>query len=247
MSLNHFHRRIIEKTNDATAAPVLIAAFGDSVTQGMTALGQQTHDRVYHAQFKRSLELYYPDCTFSVINAGASGETATDALKRLERDVIRHQPDLTLIAFGLNDAWQGLPGLAGFKAALMTLVRRTQAETHSHVMVLTPSFMNKAVDAVHTARVAPEHQGLIVGMAAIQNSGTLAAYAEAIREVARACDVMCADVYAEWEGHAAGGVNTDMWLANGLNHPTEEAHQIAADLLTEWVLKANQANVRQDD
>ena len=239
MNLNHFHRRIIEKTNDAAAAPVLIVAFGDSVTQGMTTLGQQTHDRVYHAQFKRSLEIYYPNCTFSVINAGASGQTATDALQRLERDVIRHQPDLTLITFGLNDAWQGLPGLVVFKTALTTLVRRTQTETQSDVMVLTPSFMNKATDATHAARVAPEHQGLIAGMAAIQNSGTLAAYAQAIREVAEACDAVCADVYADWEGYAAGGVNTDVWLANGLNHPTEEAHQIAADVLMERVLKTN--------
>jgi acyl-CoA thioesterase I len=239
MSLNHFHRRIVEKINDAAAAPVLIVAFGDSVTQGMTVLGQQTHDRVYHTQFKRSLELYYPNCTFSIINAGVSGQTAADALKRLDRDVIRHQPDLTLIAFGLNDAWQGLPGLVGFKTALTTLVRRTQAETHSDVMVLTPSFMNKAVDAAHAARVAPEHQGLIAGMAAIQNSGTLAAYAEAIREVAEACDGVCADVYAEWQRNATGGVNTDVWLANGLNHPTEEAHSMAADLLMRWVLKAN--------
>jgi acyl-CoA thioesterase I len=239
MNLNHFHHRMIEKTNDAAAAPVLIVAFGDSVTQGMTALGQQTHNGVYHAQFKRSLEIYYPNCTFSVINAGASGQTATDALQRLDRDVIRHQPDLTLIAFGLNDAWQGIPGLVGFKTALTTLVRRTQTETQSDVMVLTPSFMNKATDAMHAARVASEHQGLIAGMAAIQNSGTLAAYAEAIREVAKVCDVVCADVYEEWEGNAAGGVNTDMWLANGLNHPTEEAHSVTADLLIAWVLKAN--------
>ena len=51
--------------------------------------------------------------------------------------------------------------------------------------MLTPSFMNKATDAAHAERVAPEHQGLIAGMAAIQNSGTLAAYAQAIREVAQ--------------------------------------------------------------
>ena len=239
MSLNHFHRRIVEKTNDAAAAPVLIVAFGDSVTQGMTALGEQTHDGVYHALFKRSLSLYYPNCTVSVINAGASGQTATDALGRLDRDVIRHQPDLTLIAFGLNDAWQGLSGLEGFKAALTTLVRRTQAETHSDVIVLTPSFMNKAADSAHAERVAPEHQGLIAGMAAIQNNDTLAAYAEAIREVAEQCAVLCADVYRDWEGYAAHGVNTDVWLANGLNHPTEEAHQITADLLTALVLKTN--------
>ena len=231
MNLSHFRRRIIEKTNDAAAAPVLIVAFGDSVTQGMTALGQQTHDGVYHARFVRGLNARFPNCTFSVINAGVGGQTAPGSLQRLERDVIRHQPDLTLVAFGLNDAWQGLDGLGDFRTALTTLVERTVSEAHSDVVLLTPSFMNKASDAAHAKRVAPEHQGLIAGMAAIQNSGILAAYAQAIREVAAQCGVACADVYRAWEDQTAAGVDTDTLLSNGLNHPNEAAHQIAASVL----------------
>lgn len=231
MSLDHFRARIAEKTHDAAVAPVLIVAFGDSVTQGMTALGQQIHDGVYHARFLRGLNARYSNCTFSVLNGGVSGQTAPGSLLRLERDVIRHQPDLTLIAFGLNDAWQGQAGLSDFKAALMTLVRRTLDDGHSDVILLTPSFMNKATDAAHAKRVVPEHQGLIAGMAAIQNSGTLAAYAQAVREVAQQCGVLYADVYRAWEDQAAQGVDTDTLLANGLNHPTDAAHQIAADVL----------------
>ena len=231
-TLSRLHKRIAEKANDPSAAPVLIVAFGDSVTQGMTAYGEQTHDEVYHARLKWMLESWYPQCTFSVINAGVSGQSATGALALLERDVIRHQPDLVLISFGLNDAWGGLEKVGAFADALTQSVTRIQNETKSEVILLTPSFMNKA----DNPRVHLVHRHLISGMAEIQNSGTLAAYAEAVRQVAQQLAVPCADVYRAWEALAEQGVDTDAMLANGLNHPTAEAHEIAAEALIRIVI-----------
>ena len=99
-----FHRRLREKTENPWEPPVLIVAFGDSVTQGLTSIDVQVHDEVYHQRFKRRLESHYPACTFSVINAGVSGQTAPGALHLVNRDIVRHQPDLTIVGFGLNDA-----------------------------------------------------------------------------------------------------------------------------------------------
>jgi len=232
--LTRFHQRIAEKINDNGASPVLIVAFGDSVTQGGTALGEQIHDEVYHARFKRLLEASYPNCIFSVINAGFGGWTATGALSLLERNVLQHKPDLVLIAFGLNDAWQGSDGLLVFADSLRQAITRIHAETDSGVVVLTPSFMNKG----NNAHVALEHQQLVEGMSAIQNSGTLAAYAQTVRQVANEMTVPVADVYAEWERMAISGINTDDMLANGLNHPNAEAHAIPAQLLLQLVAES---------
>lgn len=225
--LARFHQRIAEKAADPSAAPVLIVAFGDSVTQGMTELGKQTPDGVYHARLKHMLEAAYPASTFSVINAGQSGQTAAGALASLQRDVLRHQPDLTLIGFGLNDAWGGATGLSTFAEAIGTMLSRVAAETQSDAVVLTPSFMNKA----DNPRVAPEHRGLVDAMANVMNSGMLARYAQAVRDVAHAHNAPLADVYAAWQTLAEGGVDTDAMLSNGLNHPTAEAHQITAELI----------------
>jgi acyl-CoA thioesterase I len=225
--LTRFHRRIAEKAADPSAAPVLIVAFGDSVTQGMTELGRQAPDAVYHARLKRMLEAAYPASTFSVINAGQSGQTAAGALASLERDVLRHQPDLTLIGFGLNDAWGGDAGLGPFGESIGTMLGRIARETQSDVAVLTPSFMNKA----DNPRVAPEHRGLVEAMANVMNSGMLARYAQAARAVARAHDAPLADVYAAWQALAESGIDTDAMLSNGLNHPAAEAHQITAKLI----------------
>jgi GT2 family glycosyltransferase len=76
---------------------VLIVALGDSVTQGLAEPDRFLHDQVYHAHLKRLLEQRHPLCTFSVINAGADGQTAADGLARFDRDVAAHQPDLLLV------------------------------------------------------------------------------------------------------------------------------------------------------
>jgi len=233
-ALAHFRARIAEKAANPHAAPVLIVAFGDSVTQGMTALGVQEPDAVYHARLKRALEAAHPLATFSVINAGQSGQTAVGALASLERDVLRHQPDLVTISFGLNDAWGGEAGLPAFRAAVETMISRIRTETTADVLVLTPTFMNRA----DNPRVAPEHRTLVATMSAVMNNGTLAHYAQAVRDAAAAQRVACIDVYAAWQQIADSGVDTDEMLANGLNHPTGEAHAIAANLLAAHIAEA---------
>ena len=206
---------------------MLIVAFGDSVTQGMTAFGEQIHDDVYHARFKRLLEMQYPLGTFSVINAGVSGQTAPGALSLIDRDVIRYQPDLTLVAFGLNDAWNGGAGVQMFVDAMNTIVSRVRSETESAVVLLTPNFMNRREPNQPTG----EERSAFRASASLQNDGVLALYAQAVRDVARKHTVPCADVYGAWEELAVRGENIDSMLSNGMNHPTPEAHAIAAELL----------------
>lgn len=206
---------------------MLVVAFGDSVTQGMTAFGEQTHDGVYHARFKRLLEAQYQLGTFSVINAGVSGQTAPGALSLIDRDVIRFQPDLTLVAFGLNDAWNGHAGIQMFVDAMNTIVSRVSSETESDVVLLTPNFMNTRVPSQATG----EERSAFRASARLQNEGVLAVYAQAVRDVAREFNVLCADVYSAWKELANRGEDIDSMLSNGMNHPTPEAHTIPAELL----------------
>lgn len=219
---------------------MLIVAFGDSVTQGMTAFGEQTHDGVYHARFKRLLEARYPLSTFSVINAGVSGQTAPGALSLIDRDVIRHKPDLTLVAFGLNDAWNGTSGVQMFVDAMNTIVSRVRLETESDVVLLTPNFMNTREPNETTG----EERSAFRASASLQNDGVLAVYAQAIRDVAREHNVPCADVYHAWEELAARGEDIDSMLSNGMNHPTADAHRIPAELLMR-IVTATDASLTQ--
>ena len=70
--LEKLKKRIHGKALDNSAAPVLLVALGDSVTQG-SMRNYIDHENVYHNQLKRLLESAYPKTTFSVINAGVGG------------------------------------------------------------------------------------------------------------------------------------------------------------------------------
>ena len=99
-------------------------------------------------------------------------------------------------------------------------------------MLLTPNFMNAREPAGLEAAALPAFRA----SAELQNRGVVAAYADAAREVARTHGLPCADVYRAWEERRAAGVDVDAMLANGMNHPTADAHAIPADLLFQIVL-----------
>ena len=231
----HLRSRIAEKSGTYGAAPVLIVAIGDSVTQGYTSRNTIEHEHVYHARLKRALETTYRLATFSVINAGAAGQTVPDAMARLERDVLRHDPDLVIVAFGLNDAARGgLTGVAAFEAELAAMIARVREHTRADLVLLTPSFTLLEVnDAIH-----PDEAFYAPGLLPLQRGGVIGAYAVAVRRVGERMGVPVADVYAAWERAAASGTNTDEWLANGLNHPTAEAHAIPAELLVNAITES---------
>lgn len=232
--LEHFLRRIDEKGKDPSAAPVLIVALGDSVTQGVMEIDVIDHEHVYHNVLKRMLELRYPQTTFSVINAGVNGAAAGGAIARLDRDVIRHQPDLVIVAFCLNDSAAGRAALPKYRAHIETIVRRVRAETESDVLLLTSNFMASR----DNPKVAERHRPLAATIFARQNDGTLKAFVEALREVGHELDAPVADVYAEWERMAAEGADVTARLCNGLNHPDVEGQALIARTLFALIERA---------
>lgn len=180
--LERFLRRIRGKAADASAAPVLIVALGDSVTQGVMEVDIIDHEHVYHNVLKQMLESRYPQATFSVINAGVNGVNAAGALARLERDVLRHQPDLVLVAFCLNDSAAGRAALPKYRANIETIVKEVRAKTPSDVILLPPNFMASR----DNPKIAERHGQFASLIFERQNDGTLKAFVEALRDVARA-------------------------------------------------------------
>ena len=78
-----------------------IVAFGDSLTSGYGV----APDKAYPAQLERRLRASgYP---WQVINAGISGETSSEALRRVP-SVLGLMPDIVVLETGLNDAMTGV-------------------------------------------------------------------------------------------------------------------------------------------
>lgn len=230
--MQRFFERIRKKALDVGQPPLLIAALGDSVTQGAMEHGVFAPAAVYHRLVQTELETFFPTTTFSTINAGVSGGDVTQALARLERDVIRHQPDLVTIAFGLNDSLGGIAKLDAFGEALGELVTRIRAGTQAAVILLTPPFMATRV----SHRVHPIHADFAENIIRTQQDGMLTAHAEKVREVARRHATPLADIHAGWTRLAATGLDPDLWLSNGLNHPDARGHRLIAQILFQTIL-----------
>ena len=75
-----------------------IVCFGDSLTYGYGVNPGQA----YPDSLKKMVKV-------PVINSGVDGDTTSDALKRINRDVLDHDPLLVIIEFGGNDYLKQVP------------------------------------------------------------------------------------------------------------------------------------------
>ena len=76
-----------------------IVFFGDSVTYGY---GVDNEKESYYARISKVLRSgLFGEVT--TINAGVSGDGSSEGLRRVTTDVTAHNPDIVIIAFGLND------------------------------------------------------------------------------------------------------------------------------------------------
>ena len=168
----------------------------------------------YLEKFRARLVDKYEETSVSVVNAGIAGDNIIGMGDRLERDVIRYQPDLVIINGSLN--WgEDLGSTEEYKMYLDQIVRRVQEETEADIILLTPNgdlpntlFFEKDPPLTRTDERA-----------------------EAIREVARERNVCLADVYRVWEMAREKGCPWEELLANGINHPGVEGHEVYADVL----------------
>ena len=109
----------------AAGEQVTIVFLGDS----NTALTFHTHGWLNVVGLvEAAIFQTYGDNRARVINAGSCGGTVEAALARLDRDVLRFQPDLVFVGFGMNDQGHG-PALleSRYLGPMRELVRRLRA------------------------------------------------------------------------------------------------------------------------
>ena len=95
-----------------------LAILGDSLTAGYGLDEAQA----YPALVQQALRLSHP--TWTVINAGVSGDTSSGALRRVDW-VLKAKPTLLLIAIGANDGLRGQP-LDRFEANLRGIIAKAK-------------------------------------------------------------------------------------------------------------------------
>ena len=99
----------------------------------------------------------FPIVTVNIIGAGISGDNAPGGLARVERDILRHEPDLTVVCYGLNDC------------------SRDEDSVHRYVSALGEIFEKHVLQAGQNSRGVKLRPGLTVlnatRMPAVLNEG----------------------------------------------------------------------------
>lgn len=83
----------------AAGDSVVIVCFGNSITAGSAT--------TYPAVWQGLLRQQYSNNNITVINEGHGGWTAEMAADGFDTLILRHQPDLVTVIYGINDFYQG--------------------------------------------------------------------------------------------------------------------------------------------
>ena len=215
------------------AEGVTIAFLGDSVTQGCFEIYKDENNRIETVFDKRaSYEMgvfdifctLFPSVTVNIINAGISGDTATRGVHRVERDVLRHKPDLCVVCYGLNDCATDNDSIHRYVDSLRKIFWAIR-ESGSELIFMTPNMMNTAVSPHMTD---PDFIAIAEQCARKQNGGAFDAHIDAARRLCLEMHIPICDCYALWKRLSDSGVDTTNLLSNKINHPTREMNKMFA-------------------
>ena len=221
---------------------VTIAFLGDSVTQGCFEVftkqdgGIETifdKKSAYHLYLQKIFSILYPTVPVNIINAGISGDNAPHGFERLENDIIKKNPDLTVVCFGLNDSLGGVEKVGQYSTALRNIFLKLQ-ETESEIIFMTPNMMNTKI----SDHIADENiKNIATDIMDIQNNGTLELYLNEAKKVCEELGVTVCDCYAKWKLLYENGADVTELLSNKINHPTREMNWLFAVSLVETILE----------
>lgn len=208
--------------------PINIVAFGDSVTHGAVADGEYNYETVYWNRLrKKILEMnnYVP---VNVIDAGIAGITGIDSVERIDSQVLCHNPDLVIVCFGLNDV---NCELNDYLSALEKIFRKC-TDSGAQVIFMTPNMLNTYV----AEDTLEELKGYAEKTAEMQNGGRMDLFMNSAVQLAESMEIDVCDCYAQWK-KLSETQDTTLMLANRINHPTKEMHELFAQSLFDIIFE----------
>ena len=189
---------------DFGAKPLTIVCLGDSVTGVYYHTGGR---RAYPEMLEVAIKQAIPNANVKVINAGISGHSTDNGLKRLDSDVLMHKPDLVTISFGLNDMTR--MSEEQFGKNLETLVARCR-DSKAQVVLCTPN------SVINTGGRPIEK---------------LKRYCDVIHATAQSLKVPVCDQFAAGEAFRAKDAWAFRCILSDEIHPNMDGHKLMAQEL----------------
>lgn len=179
----------------------------------------------------------YPSLKTRFINVGWAGDTVARALRRLDRDVLSHDPTVVVVCLGLNDPeYRPVSDqrVDAYTRDLSKLAQRCR-KAGSRVWIISPPAVDE--EKGRKVRILRGGRPGVTDLKAIHYNATLARYAKAAKQVAEQTNSGFVDWFAEMTAAYERQQQTkaDPKLnGNGL-HPGDRAHaMVAAGLLKAW-------------
>jgi acyl-CoA thioesterase-1 len=193
--------KLLPKTTEKlkSGKSLKVIAFGDSIAAG----GEATTEALqFQSRFVEHLKKKHPTANITLENGSTGGDRTYEGIARLEEKVLTRNPDLVLVAFGMNDHNIGGTPLPAFKENLKQIISRIREKTGAEVILLS---------------TFPPHPDWHFG------SHQMEKYAEATVESAKENGVAYADVFSVWE-KVLKRKDASSLLGNNINHPNDFGH-----------------------
>ena len=205
---------------------ITIVVFGDSVTHGALSPEEINYDTVYWNLLRRKINAIRSYVPVNVINSAIGGTTAKSSVVRIDSQVLSHNPDLVIVCFGLND----INGPKKDYLDALAAIFKKCLDFGTEVIFMTPNMLNTYV----AEGTADMHLEYAAKTAEIQSSGIMSDYMSSACELARKMGVAVCDCYSKWL-ELSKTCDTTLLLANRINHPTAEMHELFASSLFDMI------------
>ncbi|MBY0598513.1 DUF459 domain-containing protein [Bacillus bingmayongensis] len=127
-----------------------LVCFGDSITADETFWNGDP-------RLTPRLQRLLPDWT--VVNAGIPGDNTFDALKRIEEEVLSHEPTFVTVFFGVNDAaFHKQVSQQEYKENLIEIVKRISPEK---VLLISPAPVDEERQNARTNEVLSQYAKVV--------------------------------------------------------------------------------------
>ncbi len=218
--------------------PITIVAFGDSVTHGALANNEIDYETVYWNLLRKKINEVRNYVPVNVINAGIGATNTENALKRMDSQVLSHNPDLIIICFGLNEVGHGKDW---FISNLREIFKKCN-ERGIDTIYMTPNMLNTYVaDDIFEGFAEYAKK-----TAQMQNDGSMDDCMAAAVKLAEEMGVKVCDCYSKWR-ELSKTEDTTLMLSNRVNHPTREMHKLFADSLYDIIFEKTKISKANDE
>jgi len=195
---------------------VCIVALGDSITKGVRP-GVKPED-TFATRLESVLQKDGMDAV--VLNVGIGGERTDQALGRLAKDVLVHQPTVVTIMYGTNDSYvdQATSGsrlsVEEYRTNLERIVNELRTAGVTPLLMTEPRWGKMA-----RSNGLGEHPNV-----------RLEKYVLACRAVAEKTRTLLVDHFQHWTDAELSGEDIGDWTTDQC-HPNPEGHRVLAELM----------------